>query len=112
MCFAEVSVCGRRRSGVEGLMKGGGVAEIGGCGEREEETTHEELQCGGDDAFGGAQGVKEREMFNHHDEVTPRFFPKWLAAQITKYDSSGVCVFPFSFSLIWILAGFKSIQRE
>lgn len=60
--LGDVSVCGRRRSGVAGLMNGGGVAEIRGCGEREEETTLEEIKCGGDEAFGGAQGVKEREM--------------------------------------------------
>lgn len=75
MCFAEVSVCGRRqRSGVERLMNGGSVAKIRGCDERasertggREETrtrTTQELNRRGDEAltFGGVQGVKEREV--------------------------------------------------
>lgn len=43
MCFDEVSVCGRRRSGVERLMNGDGVAKI--RGEREEEEEEERTAC-------------------------------------------------------------------
>lgn len=70
MCFAEVSVCGRRqRSGVERLMRGKDqrlrrASERAGGREETRTRTTQELNRRGDEAltFGGVQGVKEREV--------------------------------------------------